>query len=201
MAFDTSGPQMGVIVSDLCVTGPKRGTYKVYIPKLNGNITDKTDYAGFGVNLGGLNAAELTKAQAVAIDCYPAFPLESGGAMPMNPETCVSSSDENTTDISATNSARVQGGKVVKGASEYLEGNYANTTFSQSYGAESLTQIYMLDTASGFTSNLHEGMPGGSIGKLSINTKVIVQNNFIIGMLPETQNDWINQFPPLNQGL
>lgn len=194
-----SAPEVGIIVSDICVTGKERGSYKVYIPKRHGNISEKADYVALGVNLGGLDATELVLANIVGEACYPLFPLESGGAMPIDPESGVVSSDENSTDVSVDKAATLQGGKIVKGPSEYLESSGTNTKLSHTYGTSSCTQIYVMDTCSGYSPNPRESAPRGNIGKLSVNTRVIVQGNFIMGMLPETQNDWINQFSPLDQ--
>lgn len=190
--------QVGYIVDDIVVTGPSRGTYKVWIPKKHWH-PERNDFSGFGTNLGNLNATELELARKSAEECYPLFPLQAGGAMPIDPSTGVVSTDSNNPNINHNTVAQLSGGVIVKGKEYHQEGNGANFKAAQTYGANSMTQIYTLGNDSGFTVNTRDGAPKGQMSKLSIGTKVVVMGNYIINMLPETQNDWINQFAPLNR--
>lgn len=198
--FGDSEPQIGYIVQDISVTSAARGTYKVWIPKKHWH-PDRTDFTGFGYNLGNLTATELELAVKSAEECYPLGPLQSGGAKPFDPATGLVSTDENNPEIKDSTVVQVNGGTITKGKNYYSEGSGANFQFDQTFGADSMTQIYTLGTRSGLTSNTRDGAPKGNIPKLSIGTKVVVIGNFIIGQLPETQSDWINQLAPLNQSM
>lgn len=191
---------VGFIVEDLVVTGPRRGTYKVWIPKKHWH-PDRTDYSAFATNLGDLNSAELIQAKKSAQYCYPLGNLQSGGAMPMDPETGVVSTDENNPEISRDTTTNVNGGTITKGKNYSAEGSGTVFKFEQTYGAHALSQMYTLATKTGFMTNTRDKAPKGNMAKLSIGTKVIVSGNYIIGQLPETQNDWINQLAPLNQSF
>lgn len=198
MALGEENMQIGYIVEDIAVTGHARGTYKVWIPKKHWH-PNRTDFSGFGVNLGNLNATELELARKSAEECYPLFPLQSGGAMPIDTDTGIVSTDYNNPDINSDSVAQLSGGMIIKGKEYKQEGNGANYKFAQTYGSNSMTQIYTLGNVNGFRVNTRDGAPKGQLAKLSIGTKVAVMGNYIINMLPETQNDWIDQFAPLNR--
>lgn len=190
--------QVGYIVSDLAVTGPERGTYKVWIPKKHWSPTN--DFSGFGSNLGNLGPADYDLAMQSAEACYPMFPNAANGAKPFDPDTGIVSTDEASPDISADTAVNVTPcGEVVKGQSYHPEGDGASYYFRQTDGGESLLQTYTLGTTAGITANTRTNSVGGQMAKLDIGTKVVVMGNFITGMLPENQNDWINQFSPLNE--
>lgn len=191
---------IGFIVEDLAVTGSKRGTYKVWIPKKHWH-PDRTDYSVFASNLGDLTSAELELAKKSAKRCYPLGTLQSGGAMPIDPETGVASTDENNPDIKRETTIQFNGGILTKGRNYSAEGSGTVFDFAQTHAGNALSQLYVLATKSGFTTNTRDRGPKGNIVKLSIGTKVIVSGNYIIGQLPETQNDWINQLAPLNQSF
>lgn len=198
MALGGENIQIGYIVDDISVTGPSRGTYKVWIPKKHWHPS-KTDFSGFGTNIGNLNAGDLELAKSSAEECYPLFPLQSGGALPIDTDTGIVSTDYNNPDINIDSVAQLSGTKIIKGKEYTQEGNGANFKFAQSYGADSMTQIYTMGNTNGFMVNTRDGAPKGQMAKLSIGTKVAVIGNYIINMLPETQNDWISQFAPLNK--
>lgn len=199
MANTSSEPQVGIVVDDIVISGHHRGSYLVYVPKLHGNISNKTDYVGLGSNLGGLDLNELEAARKLARPFYPTFPVESGGAMPFDPNSGVVSTDTNATDVSPDNVSRVQGSKITKPAgTRGSAGNGIEYHVAQTEGPMALTQINHLDTRTGYTTNIREGSAVGNFAHLSIGTRVLVQGNFIINMLPHNQNDWLNQFLRLN---
>lgn len=195
---DESTPQIGYIVSELIVSSPSRGTYKVWIPKRH--WTPGEEYAGFGANFCNLGESERQMALNSAEECYPCFPLQAGGAKPYDPSSGVVSHSEANPDINPDNVASItSAGKIDYKKIYHPDGDGANFKFRQTEGADELSQVYVFGARSGVSSNTRTNAPGGSMAKLSIGTRVVVIGNFIIGMLPETQNDWINQFFALNK--
>lgn len=190
---------VGYIVDDLVVTGPSRGTYKVWIPRKHWQPSND-DFTGFGSNLNNLSMGDLEQARNSAESFYPAFPLQSGGAMPLDEETGLISTDEANPEINADTVPNISSnGNVSQKKSYHPSGSGSNFKLRHSEGASSMLQTYVLSGRTGVNANTRNNAPRGCMAKLSIGTKVLVIGNYIIGMLPDTQNDWINQFAPLNQ--
>ena len=193
--------EIGYIVSDLVITGPERGAYKVWIPKKHGDPTSKSSYNGFGSNFGNLGSAELYQIQQVAEYCFPVNPLSSGGHMPFNEENGLMSGTEVNPDINAdTVPIFTSNGQVT--AIENLrfhQGEGNNFVMRQTYRASAMSQVYTPDFKGGTTLNTRPNTPAGNYIKLSLGTKVAVSGNLILGQLPQTQNDLVNQIRALNQ--
>lgn len=191
-------PQIGYIVSDLIVSSPARGTYKVWIPKRHWTPSD--EYTGFGANFGNLSESDRQQAVASAVECYPLFPLQSGGARPYDTSTGLASHNEANPNINPDNVTTVSlTGDIDYKKIYHPDGDGANFKFRQTEGANELSQVYVFGARSGISANTRTNAPGGASATLSIGTRVVVIGNFIIGMLPETQNDWINQFFSLSK--
>lgn len=194
----SDSPQIGYIVSDLIISSHVRGAYKVWIPKRHWSPSD--EYAGFGSNFCNLGESERQEALRSAQECYPCFPLQAGGAKPYDPSSGVISHAEANPDIKPDNVASISlAGNINYNKIYHPDGDGANFKFRQTDGADELSQVYVFGARSGISSNTRTNAPAGSMAKLSIGTRVVVIDKFIIGMLPETQNDWINQFFALNK--
>lgn len=193
--------EVGYVVSDLVVTGPNRGAYQVWVPKKHGDPTGKSSYNGFGSNLGNLGSAELAAIRDVAEYCFPIQPLQSGGHMPFNEQNGYTSGTEINSDISLSNVPTV-GNKgeitsVDKVQHHYGDGQlFCDRHNSPQYN---LLQVYSPEFASGISLNTHANSPSSNYVRLSLGTKVAVCGDFILGQLPQTNNDIINQLRPLNQ--
>lgn len=189
---------IGYVVSDLIITGFSRGTYKVWVPKKHWR-PENYDYSGFGVNLNNLSEGDRQQAVASAKNYYPLFPLSSGGYMPYDTNTGIVSTDEANPEISSDSTLNVSStGQVTYKKNYYPSGNNAHFNFRQSSSASSLCQTYVFATKAGYTANIRPNAPRGNMAKLSIGTRVLVIDHYIIGMFPENQNDWVNLFAPLN---
>lgn len=190
--------EVGYVVSSLIVTGPERGTYKVWVPKKDGDPTGADSYNGFGVNLGNLGSGDLVTLQSIAENYYPIMPLSSGGHMPFDKESGLVSSTKTTDEFNSSTTQTISNGKV-NAVSSYIRpiGDGANYKFAQTYPG--LTATYSFGFVSGESVNTRPGTPSGNYFNLSLGTKVVVEDNFIIGQLPQTQNDLLNQFRPSNQ--
>ena len=186
--------EIGYVVSEMVLTGPERGTYKVWVPKKHGDPTSKDSYNGFGSNFGNLGSGDLLQIRDVAESYYPMMPLSSGGHIPFDPESGLATDNEIYDKITIDSAPVLSGGQVSRSASEqHFEGGQ---TFKFPQSQAGLFQTYTLGTMGGETINTREGAPSGSYCDLSIGTKVVVCGNIILGQLPPNQNDWINQMRP-----
>lgn len=194
--------EVGYVVSDLVVTGPNRGAYLVWVPKKQGDPTGKSSYNGFGSNLGNLGSAELAAIRDVAEYCFPIQPLQSGGHMPFNEQNGYTSGTEINSDISLSNVPTVgTDGSITKvDKVQHNIGNDQEFQLRQTSPQYNMLQVYSPEFASGITLNTHADSPSSNYVRLSLGTKVAVQGDFIVGQLPQTNNDIINQMRPLNLG-
>ena len=191
--------EIGYIVSDIVITGPERGAYKVWIPKKHGDPTGKSSYSGFGSNFGNLGSAELALIQSVAEYCFPITPLQPGGHMPFDPNSGLVSVTEINPDITSDTTTSLNNRGQFKEIENYRK--YNNPTFQlrQTEGAAGLCRIYTPDFRSGTMVNLRQDSPSNTYVTLSLGTKVAVSGNIILGQMPQTNNDIINQLRPLDQ--
>lgn len=186
--------EIGYVVSEMLLTGPQRGTYKVWVPKKHGDPTSKDSYNGFGVNFGNLGSADLVQVRSVAENYYPMMPLSSGGHIPFDPDTGLATDSEIYDKITADSAPTISDGVVYRSSKEQHVEGQQRFNFPQSEAG--LFQTYTLGSMGGETINPRENAPSGTYCELSLGTKVVVCDNIILGQLPPTQNDWINQMIP-----
>ena len=187
---------VGYVVSSIVLTGPQRGTYKVWVPKKHGDPTSSDSYNGFGANLGNLSSADLSQVLQIAENYYPLMPLSSGGHMPFDKTTGFVAGTEKTVKFGIDYVPTIGNKGEISGLKEKNTVGGENYKFRHSQPG--MFQQFVFDTTSGQTVNTHANTPSGSYPKLSLGTKVVVCDNFIIGQLPQTQNDLINQMRPSN---
>ena len=192
--------EIGYVVSDIILTGPERGTYKVWVPKKHGDPTSSASYSGFGANLGNLGSAEFYQIQQVAESYYPMMPLSSGGHMPFDPQSGLVSTTEVVDEINLDNVTTLSNGEfsAVKNKRN-PQGDDQTFFFPQTYPENGMFQVYAVGQSGGETINTRSDTPTGSFCNLSLGTKVVVAGNIILGQLPQTQNDLINQLRPANK--
>ena len=193
--------EIGYIVSDLVITGPNRGAYQVWIPKKHGDPTGKAFYNGFGSNLGNLGSAELAVIREVTEYCFPVSPLSAGGHMPYNEENGLTSTTTVNDDINIDTVSTVgtDGSPTPVKNLRFPAYSGTNHIVRQSLRPNGLCQIFSPDFMCGTTPNSRVNTPSSSYVRISIGTKVAVSGNIILGQLPQTNNDIINQLRPLNQ--
>lgn len=193
--------EIGYIVSDIVITGPNRGAYQVWIPKKHGDPTSKSSYSGFGSNFGNLGSAELAVIREVSEYCFPVMPLTPGGHMPFDDENGLSSGTEINPNVNIDTVPTMSNGQFTSFTNPYLpQGEGTNFHFRQGNGALSMSRVYTSEFESGTTVNTRPNSPACNYVRLSIGTKVAVSGNLILGQLPQTNNDIINQLRPLNKG-
>lgn len=193
---------VGYVVSDLCITGPQRGSYLVWVPKKHGDPSGLADYNGFGVNLGNLGAGDLMSIKQLADYYFPLLPLSSGGHPPFNPNNGMVSVQENPNTIDErTCPVMIEGQPSAITEVCGVKGDGRTYIMRQSMGPDSLTQVYSPGFVSGYSANTHLNADKGLYCRLSIGTRVAVCDYFIIGQLAHTQNNLIQQIPPLNRGM
>lgn len=190
---------VGYVVDDICMVGPKRGAYKVWVPKKHGDPTGQSDYSGFGINLGNLGAGALQQVQELAEYYFPLMPLSSGGHPPFNPDNGLTSVQENPNAINESTSPTILNGQVTSIKAPLDSTGYARVyQMRHTEGATSLMQTYSPGSQGGYSPNTHANSDKGSICRLNIGTRVAVCDFFIIGQLPASQNNLIHQIPSLN---
>lgn len=191
---------VGYVVSDIYLTGSKRGSYKVWVPKKHGDPIGLVDYNGFGINIGNLGAGDVMLVKNLAEYYYPIMPLSSGGHPPFNPNNGMVSVQENPTTIDEKNCPSFSNGEF--GPVETRLGTVGvgrNYYMRHTGGADSLMQTYSPGSVSGYDANTHLNSEKGSYCRLSLGTKVVVCDYFIIGQLLLTQNNLMKEMPTLNQ--
>lgn len=188
---------VGYVVSSMIITGPERGAYKVWVPKKHGDPTTASSYSGFGTNLGNLGSLELYQVQQVAENYYPLMPLSSGGHMPFDENSGFVSANKVISNFETDNVPHVQ--NEVSTISNYRNQEGTGATYQFSQSRPGMNRVFTFEPTSGESVNIRQNTPSQSHCKLSLGTKVVVCDNFIIGQLPQTQNDLINQLRPVNQ--